>query len=300
MIDTLKKHNRSKLQDYTFSILIPTWNNLDYLKNCIESINEHSTHRNQIIIFVNEGSEGTLEWLDKHRRDNLDYIYSPENVGICHGVNLCRSMIKSNYIVYLNDDMYVLPGWDKELNNVIETLGTKMFMLSSTMIEPVQTGNNCVVVKNFGTDLESFRKTELLDEYLALRKSNWMGSTWPPIVLHVDAWDMVGGFSTEFSPGMYSDPDLSFKLLQAGVREFIGVGSSLVYHFGSKSTGRVRKNRGRKTFLTKWGISSRVFRKEVLKIGETYNGPLPDPKTQLRNRFINRVKRILNSWTYLS
>ena len=96
------------------------------------------------------------------------------------------------------------------------------------MIEPVQTGNNCVVVKNFGTDLESFRKTELLDEYLALRKSNWMGSTWPPIVLHVDAWDMVGGFSTEFSPGMYSDPDLSFKLLQAGVREFIGVGSSLV------------------------------------------------------------------------
>ncbi len=117
-----------------------------------------------------------------------------------------------------------------------------------------------------------------------------MGATWPPVLLQVDTWDMVGGFSTEFSPGMYSDPDLSFKLFHAGVREFMGVGSSLVYHFGSKSTNRIQKNRGRKIFLTKWGLSSRVFRKEYLKIGEEYTGPLPDPDYQIRNRLIKPDK----------
>ncbi len=296
MTDSIKKYSLSKPHDYTFSIVIPSWNNLDYLKNCLESINEHSTEKHQIIIFINEGSDGTLDWLNEQPSDNLDYIHSPENIGICYSVNLCRQMVKSDYLVYMNDDMYVLPDWDQEILNVIDGLSTKMFLLSATLIEPVDTGNNCVVVKNFGADLESFQKNELLDEYQALCKSNWQGSTWPPTVLHKDTWDLVGGFSTEFSPGMYSDPDLSFKLLQAGTRDFIGEGSSLVYHFGSKSTGRVHKNSGRKMFLNKWGISSRVFRKEFLKIGEDHSGPIPDPDIKIRNRPINRIKRILNTW----
>ena len=187
-----------------------------------------------------------------------------------------------------------MPGWDEELRAAIEGLDTKMFMLSSTMIEPEETGNNCVVVKDYGTELDSFKKSDLLSDFQAFKRSNWQGASWPPLVLHVDTWDLVGGFSTEFSPGMYSDPDLSFKLLQAGVREFLGVGSSLVYHFGSKSTKRIQKNRGRKMFIAKWGISSRVFRKELLMIGEDHAGPMPDPDLSIRNRIIHRIKRLVN------
>ena len=46
-----------------FSILIPTYNNLNYLKLCIESIEKNSKYDHQIIIHVNEGSDGTLEFL---------------------------------------------------------------------------------------------------------------------------------------------------------------------------------------------------------------------------------------------
>ena len=294
MIDNFIEYPLSKDQNYTFSVVIPTWNNLEYLKNCIESISQHSVHQHQIIVFVNEGTDGTPEWLNEYNLENLDYIHSPENVGICYGVNHCRSMVKSDYIIYINDDMYVLPGWDEELQAAIDRLDTRMFMLSSTMIEPLDTGNNCLVVKNYGTDLDSFKKSDLLNDFQGFKRSNWQGATWPPVLLHVDAWDLVGGFSIEFSPGMYSDPDLSFKLMQAGVREFMGVGSSLVYHFGSKSTIRVHKNRGRKMFLAKWGISSRVFRKKLLLIGKEYAGPLPDPDLSIRNRLINRLKRMVN------
>ncbi|MEZ4950883.1 MAG: hypothetical protein R2784_16090 [Saprospiraceae bacterium] len=70
---------------------------------------------------------------------------------------------------------------------------------------------------------------------------------------------------------MYSDPDFSKKLYEAGVRIFKeGVGSSLVYHFGSKSTKKLKRSRGRELFLFKWGITSNVFSNKILKRGQPF------------------------------
>ena len=296
MVDQFSRFLRSEKRDYLFSILLPTWNNLPYLQNCIESIRSKSSFLHQIIVFVNEGSDGTLEWLKARNDDHLDFIHSPVNVGICHAVNSCRNLARAEKLVYMNDDMYVLPGWDSALLDRVSQLNTRLYLLSSTMIEPEETGNSCVVVKDYGSELEQFRKEKLLAEYEGFKRTDWQGSTWPPILIHKETWDLVGGFSPEFSPGIYSDPDLSFKLLQAGTRQFIGVGSSLVYHFGSKTTGRIPKNRGRKQFLSKWGISSRIFRERILRMGKDYSGPLPEPDLRIQNRLVHRLKRLFNSW----
>ena len=292
MLDQITKYQRSRPpSDVRFSVLIPTWNNLPYLQLCIRSIQSHSTLPIQIIVIVNEGKDGTLEWL----RDDtdFDFVHAQQNVGICYGLNAARSLVMSDYIIYINDDMYVLPDWDGKMWTNIQGLGTKMFMLSSTMIEPTTNGNKCNVVKDYGRDIESFKETELLENYTALYRDDWSGSTWPPNVIHVDMWDLVGGFSIEFSPGMYSDPDLSMKLYKAGVRHFKGIGDSLVYHFGSRSTKRVRKNLGRKTFLFKWGITSRTFTSLFLKTGQKYEGELTTPKLPVTTKWINRLKRVL-------
>ena len=42
--------------------------------------------------------------------------------------------------------------------------------------------------------------------------NDWMGATIPPNIVHRDIWDLVGGYSIEYSPGMYSDPDFTAKL----------------------------------------------------------------------------------------
>jgi hypothetical protein len=81
-------------------------------------------------------------------------------------------------------------------------------------------------------------------------------------------WQEVGGYSTEFSPGMSSDNDFTMKLYNAGCRIFLGVGSSLVYHFACVSTGRIKKNNGRKQFLRKWSVTQRDFDRQVLHRGE--------------------------------
>ena len=46
-----------------YSIFIPTWNNLEMLKLCIKSIEQNSAAKHEILIHVNDGSDGTLEWV---------------------------------------------------------------------------------------------------------------------------------------------------------------------------------------------------------------------------------------------
>jgi len=45
-----------------FSIVIPTWNNLAHLKLCVESLRKHSTEKHEIIVHLNDGSDGSLDW----------------------------------------------------------------------------------------------------------------------------------------------------------------------------------------------------------------------------------------------
>lgn len=251
-----------------FSIVIPTWNNLPFLQLCIRSIQQHSQHEHQIIVHINDGSDGSLAWV---RENNLTHTHSPENMGICQATNYAASLAKHNYIVYLNDDMYCCPGWDRALSDTVNRLNTSLFMLSGTMIEPRATHNPCVIVGNYGESHADFAEKKLLTDINTFNKADWFGATWPPTLVHRDWWIKLGGYSSEFSPGMSSDNDLSMKFWHAGCRIFLGVGSSLVYHFQSKSTGKIKKNNGRQQFLNKWGITQSVFDQYYLRRGQPAN-----------------------------
>ena len=92
-----------------FSIIIPTFNNLDYLIKCIESIKKNSKYDHEIIPHVNEGSDGTTEYLKKN---NIDYSFTEHNSGICTGMNMAAKKAKTQYILYAHDDFYFCPNWD--------------------------------------------------------------------------------------------------------------------------------------------------------------------------------------------
>ena len=66
-----------------FSIIIPTFNNIEYLKLCLESIKK-SRYNHEIIIHVNEGNDGTLDFL---RNKNFKFSYSQKNEGVCIAFN---------------------------------------------------------------------------------------------------------------------------------------------------------------------------------------------------------------------
>jgi glycosyltransferase involved in cell wall biosynthesis len=286
----IQKKKRSGDDKFLFSILIPSWNNLDYLRLCVESIRKNSSYKHQIIVHINEGKDGTLEWVASQQ--DLDYTYSTENIGVCYALNGCRGLVVTDYIVYLNDDMYVCPGWDMEIDREIKKIGHNHFFLSATVIEPFPTGNPCVMVRNYGTDHTSFQEEKLLNEFSSLPMHDWQGSTWPPNIVHRDIWDLAGGYSIEFSPGFYSDPDFSMKLWMMNIRLFKGVSKSRVYHFGAKSTSRVKKNKGYYNFIAKWGMTSSTLTRYYLRSGAVYEGLLKTPPLTIWLQIKNFLKRL--------
>jgi glycosyltransferase involved in cell wall biosynthesis len=283
------KVSRTQDPEIKFSILIPTWNNLPYLKLCIESIRKNSDYKHQIILHLNEATDGTLDWVKE--QSDIDYTFSKQNIGVCYALNICRQLMMTDYLLYMNDDMYACPGWDKELLIEIEKVGHHNFFISSTSIEPIAQ-SDCMIEKNYGTDIQTFDEKKLLNEYAALKRPDWQGSTWPPNIVHKDIWDLVGGYSVEFSPGMYSDPDFSMKLWNIGIRYFKGVSKSRVYHFGSKSVKRIVKNPGYYKFISKWGITTSTLSKYYLRRGQPFNGPLNEPSIPLKVKVKNLLKKI--------
>ena len=68
------------------------------------------------------------------KKAGIDYTHSgfPKNIGVCfcYGYD-DATKVKTDYILFLNDDMYVLPFWDKVLYDEIEKLSDNYFFLSS-------------------------------------------------------------------------------------------------------------------------------------------------------------------------
>ena len=92
-----KKHKKP-----IFSILIPTWNNLNFLKLCINSLEKNSRYQHQIILHINDGTDGTIDWVKKN---GFDFSHSKENIGICLALNASSTLANTDYIVYFNDDI---------------------------------------------------------------------------------------------------------------------------------------------------------------------------------------------------
>jgi glycosyltransferase involved in cell wall biosynthesis len=288
--DSIQSHRRTHSTNAVFSIIIPTWNNLPMLQLCIESIRKNSQYRHQVILHINEGTDGTVDWVNN--QPDIDYTYSRRNIGVCYALNAARGLMTTDYLLYLNDDMYVCPGWDSALHQEISDIGHHFFFISATAIEPVPQ-SNCSIPGNYGTNAEDFNEEKLLMEYNKLPMQDWQGATWPPNIIHKHVWDMVGGYSLEFSPGMYSDPDFSMKLWQLGVRLFKGISKSRVYHFGSVSTKRIKKNKGYYRFISKWGMTSSTLTKYYLRRGEPFDGKLKEPVLSFGVKTKNLYKRLI-------
>lgn len=271
-----------------FSIVIPTWNNLPFVRLCVESIRKNSAYRHQIILHINDGSDGTLAWA---KEEGLDYTHTADNAGICMAVNSAAGLATEDYIVYMNDDMYICPDWDKVIVSEIEQLPTDNFLFSATMIEPRDTGNPCVLVADFGQDIATFNEDELLEKYSGLKMNDWNGSAWPPTIVAKKYWQITGGYSIELSPGMSSDDDFAMKMWYAGCRVFKGIGDSRVYHFQAKSTLRIKKNNGRRQFLMKWEINQSTFNRYFLRRGSPFAGPLSEPENLKAEQLRAKLKR---------
>ena len=273
-----------------FTILIPTYNNLKYLRLFCESIKINSNFNHQLIFHINDGSDGSYDYINNNK---YQFTHSKTNIGLCSAIKEASKLIKNQYVLYAHDDMYFCKNWDKFLIEEVQKQNNNLFYFSGTNISY----KDGILNFDCGNTPENFDQIKF-DNFCEKDNSpDLQGSHWAPHLIHRDLWTKVEGFSIEFDPGDGSDPDLCMKLWNEGVRIFKCISGFKVYHFGSVTTRKrdININNGTKKFLLKFGFNPRFFRKYYLR-GDSkikYLGPLDDPKlnfSMLLSLIINKFK----------
>ena len=253
------------------SLLIVTWNNQRYIEQLLQSLLNHSVFDHEILVHVNEGRDNTKKLL---QINGVSHTISKENIGLCAAANICGSRAKRDWVMCLDDDMTVLPGWDTKLHEFHQLYDfNEKVWLNPTMIEPK--GGSHSISSYYGSHPENYQEEKLISElsrYKGLLPL--INSSHGPIVMPKKMWDEVGGYSVEFGLGIGSEDELAKKCWDYGCRNFVNVPKSLIYHFTSTSTNRIQRQKFAKIrdekFLEMHGTNLSEWQNNVLKRGKKW------------------------------
>ena len=96
------------------SVLIVTYNSEDFIEPCLDSIARHCSWPNyEVIVVDNKSTDKTRQILERHAKmdPHVQPVCHPENLGFAGGNNLAAKQAKGDYLVFLNPDTIVTPGW---------------------------------------------------------------------------------------------------------------------------------------------------------------------------------------------
>ena len=272
------------------SIIVPTFNNLKYLKFFFSSIKKNSKYKHQIIFHINDGSDGTLKFAKKNK---IQFTHSFKNIGLCKSLNKAAHLVNTDHILYAHDDMFFCKDWDIYLKKEIMKFKDNLYYLTGTNVSK----KNGLINYDCGSTPDSFNEKKFNKFCKTNKHDDLQGSHWAPHLVHKKIWKKIGGFSEEFNPGDGSDPDFCMKLWINKVRIFKAISKFKVYHFSSVTTRKsnITLNNGTKTFLLKYGFNPRFFRKYYLRGNGSifFNGKLSNPSFTINmflDYIINRIK----------
>jgi len=97
------------------SIIIPHWNGIDTLSECLQSLSQTNFQFYEIIVVDNASSDGSQEWIKKTYPD-IGLIENTRNLGYAGGCNLGANNAKGSLIVFLNNDTIQDKDW---LNSLV-------------------------------------------------------------------------------------------------------------------------------------------------------------------------------------
>jgi GT2 family glycosyltransferase len=99
--------------DYV-SVTIVTYNSGRFIKRCLESALAQSYSPKEIIVIDNNSIDGTIDILEQFE-DRCRIVYNTANVGFAAAQNQAISMAKGDWILTLNPDVLLLPGFIQSL-----------------------------------------------------------------------------------------------------------------------------------------------------------------------------------------
>jgi len=261
------------------SIVIPVFNKAEFTFQCLRSLIAEIDFNETEIIVVNNASTDETAALLSHFANWVEVLDNPDNRGFGDASNQGAAWAHGQFLVFLNNDTIVLPGW---LDTLVETVGRdeKIGVVGSLLLYPdgkVQEAGSIVwntgeaFHYGWGGSLEDHRFTFARDvDYCS-------GAS---LLIRKALFDQLGGFDRRYAPAYYEDVDLCFSARAAGYRVVFQPASKII-HYEGVTAGRY-VNSGvkqfqvinRQKFYDKW--------QDVLKLKHFQNEKRNIPKAAHR------------------
>lgn len=113
------------------TIVIPNYNGMKYIENCMTSIYKNIPCK--LVIVDNASTDKSREWIISNLKDKAEIILNDENIGFCGAVNQGIKASDTKYVILLNNDTEVDENFVYELEKLMDE-DEKVFSASSKMI----------------------------------------------------------------------------------------------------------------------------------------------------------------------
>ncbi len=131
--------NRGKMEKIT--VIIPNYNGIKYLEDCFRTLDAQEGAPEYRVLVVDNGSgDGSAEYIRSYVQAHevagavpYTLVELPENTGFCHAVNVGIQASEAPYVVLLNNDTKVEPGFLKALYEAMEAR-PEAFSVSAAML----------------------------------------------------------------------------------------------------------------------------------------------------------------------
>ena len=111
------------------TIIIPNYNGIRYIENCLNSLDKEQA---RVIVVDNASTDGSYELIGE-KFPEIETIPLKNNTGFCKAVNIGIEMADTEYVIFLNNDTQVKPGFVRELERVMDS-DENIFSASAKML----------------------------------------------------------------------------------------------------------------------------------------------------------------------
>lgn len=236
------------------SIVLLSYNNPAVTERCIDSIFEKSNYPNIELIVVDNGSNpetvSVLNALAQKYTTGLKLILNKSNKGFSAGNNKGLAEATGDYMIVLNNDTVVFPGWISRLvyhasNGDVGLVGPITNII----------GNEQKV--ELGTEVEILDYTAAhWGETHSLR--NLAAFCW---IMKRSLYKKIGGFDEKYGKALFEDDDYCMMVRKQGLK-LLCADDVFIYHEGSKTVGSNQTveykklfEKNKKYFEEKWGVN---------------------------------------------
>ncbi|MCW5199289.1 glycosyltransferase family 2 protein [Desulfobulbus sp. F1] len=216
------------------NIVIPNWNGLRFLSDCLSSIERQQFDSWQITVVDNGSSDGSVEYLRK-AYPQVHVIALPENRGFSAAVNAGILSSDVPYVFLLNNDTELPPDCLHHLLKAAEELREYDFfapkMLSFHERTVLDGAGDGYLRGGAGYRLGTMEK----DSEIYNQPGPVFGACAGAALYRRNIFDRIGLFDEDFFAYL-EDVDLNLRLNRAGYKGYY-VPAAKVYHIGSATSG---------------------------------------------------------------